>query len=80
MVKGSQLLPVLRQFFLFLQMRNQHLYVDFPFPRYHVFYLFQRVSVVLHQVEIELVVSPQIVMTEGYQKKSDTLFSSTLTG
>lgn len=79
MVKRSQLLSVFGSFFFFLQVRNQHLYVDFSLPRYHVFHFFQRVPVVLHEAEVQLVVSPQVVVTEGYQKKSDTLFSSTLT-
>lgn len=66
MVYMSQLSFSADLFALFFQMSNQHLYVYLSLPRYQPLYFFKGIPVVLHHVEIELVIRPQVIVTEGY--------------
>lgn len=66
MVYVSQLSFSADLFSLFFQMSNQHLYVYLSLPRYQSLYLLKRIAVVLHHVEVQLVIRPQVIVTEGY--------------
>ena len=66
MVNRSQFSFSTHLFSLFFQMSNQHLYVYLSFPRYHSLYFGKGIPVVLHEVEVQLVECPQVIVTEGY--------------